>query len=242
MEEWKDIKNWEGLYQVSSLGRVRSLDKQTKYKNTDYIVRRKGRILKPKISQTGYLEVLLTDGKRRQYCRVHRLVANAFIANPNKYDIINHINEIKTDNRKENLEWCTNKYNIREYNRNRNKITYKYDLNGNFISTYKLLVEAAESVFGDKTGIDHCCKGKLKTYKGYIWTHTPLTSEDLKLRLLDNNREVVIQYSLDGKYLNTFSSMMEAANHVGCNSSAISMACSGLRKSIKGFIWKKLKV
>ena len=83
MEEWKDIETWEGLYQVSSLGRVRSLDKQTKYKNTNFIVRRKGKILKPRTSKTGYLEVFLTDRERKQYYRVHRLVANAFISNPN---------------------------------------------------------------------------------------------------------------------------------------------------------------
>lgn len=113
MEEWKLIKNYEGLYEVSNLGRIRSLDKLVKgRKGTEYI--KKGKILKQIKHVNGYMKIGLTkDGKRKTFL-VHRLVAEAFISNPENKPYIDHINTIRDDNRVENLRWATaseNQYN-----------------------------------------------------------------------------------------------------------------------------------
>ena len=96
-ELWKDVAGFDGRYQVSTLGRVRSFV-------TD-------RILKPSPLPKGYLRVFLCLGSERYTKYVHRLVAEAFIANPNNYEEVDHINSIKTDNRVENLRWCTHAQN-----------------------------------------------------------------------------------------------------------------------------------
>lgn len=108
-EIWKDIKGYKGYYQVSNLGRVKSLDRYS-------IDRRggkhflKGIILTPYLCK-GYLRICLhVNGKQKQLA-VHRLVAEAFIPNPNNYPQINHKDENKTNNTVDNLEWCTAKYN-----------------------------------------------------------------------------------------------------------------------------------
>lgn len=101
-EIWKDIKGYEGKYQVSNLGNVRSLN----YNHTSEL-----KLLKFGYAR-GYSRVTLWDnGLCRDYS-VHRLVAQTFIPNPNNYPYVNHKNEIKDDNRVENLEWCTERYNI----------------------------------------------------------------------------------------------------------------------------------
>ena len=109
-EEWRAIKGYENLYEVSNLGRVRSLERYVKSKTGTRIV--KERILKPVNVGSGYLGVgLYKEGKVR-IIYVHRLVAQAFIPNPNNLPEVNHKDENKTNNRVENLEWCTREYNM----------------------------------------------------------------------------------------------------------------------------------
>lgn len=111
-EVWKDIIGYEGLYQVSSLGRVRSKDRIVNAKvNQKYL--KKGRILKQAKDSRGYLFVGLSVNAKQKLFRVHRLVAVAFVTNDdtlNKIEV-NHKNRDITDNRKENLEWCTHRVN-----------------------------------------------------------------------------------------------------------------------------------
>lgn len=110
-EEWRDIKGYEGLYQVSSLGRVKTLN---------YRKHGREKILKPIIHKyTGYCVIGLTkENKQKQY-KIHRLVAEAFLNNPNNYPVINHKDEDKTNNNINNLEWCSQAYNINYGTRNR---------------------------------------------------------------------------------------------------------------------------
>ena len=105
-EVWKDIEGFEGKYQVSNMGRVKSLTRKV------WNYTKPGRILKPGMKENGYLQVSLRNGdKSEKHAHVHRLVANAFIPNPSNLPEVNHKNLNKKDNRVENLEWCTSRYN-----------------------------------------------------------------------------------------------------------------------------------
>src|SRR5690606_28733657 len=107
-EVWKDVKGYEGFYQVSNLGRVKSLERHVPNgDNTFRVV--KERYLKTNKKTNEYIKVNLS-GKS---FRVHRLVATAFIGNPNNYPEVNHINGDKTDNNVTNLEWCSSSYNMK---------------------------------------------------------------------------------------------------------------------------------
>ena len=175
VEIWKDCKGYEGKYQVSSYGRIWSVVSQ--------------RYLKQRIRQNGYCEVGLVakNGKRKAEL-VHRLVAIAFIDNPNSYPFVNHLNGIKTDNRIENLEWATPQQNSRHaYDNNLGNFqeklakslekaqqakqkSYSVYYDGNLIGQYKGRKAAAEVVGCDPCTITRCINGNRKTKDGYYFS------------------------------------------------------------------------
>lgn len=153
-EIWKDIKGYEGLYQISNLGRVKSLERicfQSPLKKRKI----NEKIMKfDKSSKAGYIRISLNkDGNKKKYS-VHRLVAQTFIPNPHNYPQINHIDENKQNNNINNLEWCTVKYNNNYGSRkglNFKKII-QFDTIGNKIAIYESINEASR-----KTNITRCC-------------------------------------------------------------------------------------
>lgn len=175
MEEvWKDIEGYEGIYQVSSFGRVRSLDRIVEVENRGYGMLIKGGLMKPKCNETMHLYTVLAKNGKRKQKYIHRLVAEAFIPNPDNLGFVNHINEIPYDNRVENLEWCNQIYNItygtgmKRASKTKAYIVLKYDLNGNFIKRYIGLEEAAKDANGYSTGISAAMRHN-RPYKGYIY-------------------------------------------------------------------------
>lgn len=168
MEEiWKDIEGYEG-YEVSNLGRVKSLD----YRRTGA-----ERVLKPAYSGNGYLFVnLYKDGKEKKHY-IHRLVAAAFIPNPHNLPEINHINEQKEDNRVENLEWCTQEYNRNYGTRNErvakafSKPVLQLTLDGELMREWPSTHEAHRQGGYNQGTISACCRGIRNTHKGYVWKY-----------------------------------------------------------------------
>ena len=168
-EIWKDIPGYEGLYQVSNFGRVRSLDRIVSPKGKkSYVV--KGRIMKAyKRSSDNYLQIILSKDKTEIIFYVHRLVAAAFIDNPLNLPCVNHINCDKSDNRVQNLEWCTYEYNnnYREkgkaISRSKGYKTAQVDLEGNIIEVFHSASEASRRTGVEQTCISRVCRGEQET-------------------------------------------------------------------------------
>ena len=110
IEEWRSVIGYEGLYEVSNTGQVRSFDRYVKYSN-GRIHLHKGKVLSPIKDKDGYLQVNLCNNGKIHQIKIHRLVAQAFLLNPDNLPQVNHLDEDKTNNSVDNLEWCTVKYN-----------------------------------------------------------------------------------------------------------------------------------
>jgi len=170
-EIWKPVKKAEG-YEVSNLGNVRSVPRKVVYKD-GRITFQKGRILKQYENQRGYLKVYPTVKGKTVNSQVHRLVAEAFIPNPDNKPQVNHINCDKLDNSVDNLEWVTNEENYAHAIRN-GLITGVvpvdvYTIEGDYVASYDSMTEAARQTGAGKGNVNKVVKGKANSAKGYIF-------------------------------------------------------------------------
>lgn len=158
-EIWCPIKGFEGLYEVSDKGRVRSL----KFG--------KERILKPMRGNCGYLQVDLCKNGEHNMCYVHRIVAQAFIPNPDNLPQVNHIDEVKTHNSVMNLEWCDSKYNNNYGTRNErcSKPVLQFTKDGEFVREWNSATDVQRSLGYSKCNISSCCTGRYKSAHNFIW-------------------------------------------------------------------------
>ena len=166
-EIWKDKKDYEGHYQVSNWGRVKSI----KFG--------KERILKLTKDKDGYFFVNLYKNNKSKTFKVHRLVAEAFLPNTDNLPLINHKDEDKSNNIVSNLEWCDVKYNTNYGTRNkrigksntngkRSKPVLQYTLDGKFVREWESYRECKRNGFNH---VSECCRGKLKSCGGFIWRY-----------------------------------------------------------------------
>ena len=181
-EIWKDIPNYEGLYQASNLGRVKSLERFRKGKNGS-LVPVKEKILKPKISDNGYYQVALFKNSKVRFYLVHRIVFEAFNTTIPEGLQVNHINEIKSDNRLSNLNLMTSKENTnwgtgierchsQLINGKSSKQVLQFTLEDILIKEYPSTKQVERELGFDQGNIVNCCNGKQKTAYGYKWKYT----------------------------------------------------------------------
>lgn len=213
-EVWKPVKGYEGIYEVSSYGRVRSL---TRYINIQdprgsYMRKLYGRIMAPHKMTNGYLGIRLSQDCKEENCLIHRLVALAFISGYRDGLIINHKDRDKTNNRADNLEWVT------------------YQENNRYMDAHI------------KRGRERHKKFMIQQMLHPKPPKTKVSREVHAQHISENNAKnmAVLQYDKDGNFIAEYRSQSEAARNVGLKSgSSITVVLSGMKKTAAGYYWKK---
>ena len=183
MEEiWKAVEGYEGIYEVSNLGRVRSLDQLVPYTSRWGTVAyrpTKGKVLTQRRIHGGYMGVLFKVQGHTEMKLVHRLVAAAFVPNPQNLETVNHKDEDKQNNRADNLEWMTRGDNVRygtgiQRKRTPTRSVVQMSADGQTIRTWPSAKDAGQTLGLDPSHITACCRGKrgAKTIGGYRWKYS----------------------------------------------------------------------
>lgn len=252
-EIWKPVVGFEGLYEVSSLGRVKSLDRYVKAGHNSFRLS-KGKILKPVKDSKGYYIIQLG---RRYKCTLHRLVANAFIPNPNDYPCINHKDENKLNNNIGNLEWCTYKYNnnygtrldrISKSLRTNSKTSTSIlmlNKNGDILREYQSIMDAQDDGF-DANTISKCCRfvDKFVTHKNYIWIYSkdidkiPFALQRVKNKRIENYARTIVATNNSNQVQKEYNSINQASQDLGISVNQISKCCRGIFNQTNGYTFK----
>lgn len=234
---WKEIPNTDGLYLISDDGKVFSV--------------RSNRLIKNQLSNKGYYRVELNfSGKAEKYS-VHRLVAEAFIPNPDNLPEVNHKDENPLNNHVSNLEWCTHLYNVNYGTRvariqskrqtpmgadNSQSIrVYQFDLNGNFIAEYGSCGEAGRETGLRAASVARAARGKRKQYAGFYWN-------DKKEFLYNGVRNqkfkqgAILKCDMDGNVIKRYERSLDLKAD-GYNQISVNRVCRGERNTYKGYKW-----
>lgn len=262
-EVWKDIPGYEGWYQVSNMGRIKSMDRSfTQKRICDSVERHiftKGKVIKASYTYGLYLFCHLKKNGTSKAVKYHRIVCSVFHKNPDNLPQVNHKNEIKTDNRADNLEWCTPKYN-RNYGtaperlskklRNRadcSKPVYKFSLNGVLLKEYPSIKEAArDNNLKEANIVSVCNNGKSSSTGGFIWSFNNEPGNVLeKINRKAKNRcqyaeRPVLMFSKEGKLINRFNSIVMASKSTGIHKDTITRCCKheGYYHTAGGYKWE----
>jgi hypothetical protein len=240
MEEiWKNIEGYDN-YQISNIGNVRKI---TKNGFTHIKCSPRGS-QKTSNTKEKYMGVTLSKNGTRKGFSVHRLVAEAFIPNPNNYPSINHINGIKDDNCVCNLEWCTIKQNIQHaYDvlnmRNHYGSIKQYSKDGKFIKEYDSVREASRELGIHFGNIVKCANKQRNVAGGYVWR---FHSDDTSSNVYKNKRDKrVVMLDKNGNRIMTFDSITEAALYLNKNQHTIASCCQGITNTAGGYMWRFLE-
>lgn len=245
-EIWKDIVGYEGLYQVSSFGRVKSLSRTIQCKNnrrcSPYTISVKEKIRKCYYDKKdGYGHVSLSNTGNSMRFPLHRLVALAFLENPNGYPVVNHKDENPSNNNVDNLEWCTYAYNNEYSNiyekayQTTRKPVYQFSLDGKFMQEFISTKEAARIIGGDATNISACCHGRTNSMYGYYWRF----KGDCDKKIGKAKLTRVTQYDLNDNAIQTFDRITYASTITGISVSSIIDSIRRGSVSAKKYRWRK---
>jgi hypothetical protein len=261
-EVWKDIPNYEGWYKGSNMGRIKSVDRWITFtRPQDSFARTvllKSTILKVSVYGMYYMCHLKKHGTSKAV-KIHRVICSLFHPNPDNLPEVNHINEIKTDNRAENLEWCTRLYNAnwgtaitrasasRINHPNFSVKVYQYTLDGAFLAEYPSIKEAHRKTGVLAENIQAVCKNKRNASAGgFIWSYTQNPIDIFKKVNRKKYPKVgistthVCQYSIEGVFIREYDSIINAANATGANKTTISACCmhKGYQRTAGGYKWE----